>query len=158
MRAFRAVSAHARDRYETHEYHVVMATDRADFNRQVHRALAHPLRVRILELATERDEVSPVDLAEEMQESLGVVSYHVRALAAAGLLELSGRSFRRGAVKHHYRAVPQLGVTVRVAVSARRAKELTQQIQAAIMEAAEDDGGDTALTVVIHHGDGTDPG
>jgi len=134
-----------------------MASDPAAFDRSVHRALAHPLRVRILELATHREEVSPVDLAEELAEPLGVVSYHVRQLAAAGLLELAARSFRRGAVKHHYRAVPQLGVTVRVAVSADRAAALTREIRDAV-QAAEEDAGDTAVTVVIHHGDGTNAG
>ena len=134
-----------------------MATDPAHFDRTVHRALAHPLRVRVLELATDRDEVSPVDLAEELGEPLGVVSYHVRQLAAAGLLELASRSFRRGAVKHHYRAVPRLGVTVRVAVSADRAASLTREIRDAV-EAAGEDAGDTAVTVVIHHGDGTNAG
>ena len=135
-----------------------MASDPAEFDRTVHRALAHPLRVRILELATQRDEVSPVDLAEELDEPLGVVSYHVRQLATAGLLELSGRSFRRGAVKHHYRAVPQLGVTVRVALSAERAETLMREIRAAVEAAGEEEQGGTAVTVVIHHGDGTKTG
>ena len=134
-----------------------MASDPAVFDRLVHRALAHPLRVRILELATQRDEVSPVDLAGELGEPLGVVSYHVRHLAAAGLLELAGRSFRRGAVKHHYRSVPRLGTTLRVELSADRAAALTRDIRAAV-EAAGEDGGDTAVTVVIHHGDGTNGG
>ncbi len=73
-----------------------MARDAAA--RSVHRALAHPLRVRIVEAAGSGDEVSPVELADALGEPLGVVSYHVRTLAEAGLLELAGTSFRRGAV------------------------------------------------------------
>lgn len=136
-----------------------MGSDSDAIGRKVHRALAHPLRVRILELARERDEISPVDIAAETEESLGVVSYHVRALASAGLLELAGRSFRRGAVKHHYRATAQLGLTLRARVTAERAGEVAERIRAVFAD-VDDDGGDgtAELTVVLHHGSATDPG
>ncbi|CAA9535578.1 MAG: hypothetical protein AVDCRST_MAG85-4081 [uncultured Solirubrobacteraceae bacterium] len=133
-----------------------MASDGDDFGRKVHRALAHPLRVRILELARERDEISPVDVSEEVGESLGVVSYHVRALASAGLLELSGRTFRRGAVKHHYTATPQLGLTLRARMPAERAGEVAERIRAVFKEAGEGAAeDDPELTVVVHHSSGT---
>jgi DNA-binding transcriptional ArsR family regulator len=136
-----------------------MASDSDEFARKVHRALAHPLRVRILEIAGRGDAVSPVDLAGELGEPLGVVSYHVRALATAGLLELAGRSFRRGAVKHHYRATPRLGATVRARMPAARAGELVERIRAAVEEAGADGAdGDAELTVVIHRTSGTDAG
>ena len=136
-----------------------MGSDSDDAGRRLHRALAHPLRVRILELARERDEISPVDVAEETGESLGVVSYHVRALAGAGLLELAGRSFHRGAVKHHYRATSQLGLTLRAPIAPDRARELVDRIRTAFSEAADGGGeGAAELTLVLHHASGTKRG
>ena len=69
------------------------------------KALAHPLRVRALAILTER-EASPSELAEELDEPLGNVSYHVRLLHDLGLIELVGTTPRRGAIEHHYRARP----------------------------------------------------
>jgi DNA-binding transcriptional ArsR family regulator len=67
------------------------------------KALSHPLRVRILAILEDRT-ASPVQLAEWLDASLGVVSYHVRTLNRLGLVELVGETPRRGAVEHHYRA------------------------------------------------------
>ena len=64
-------------------------------------ALAHPLRVEILR-RTSRP-TAPKDLADELDEPLGNVSYHVRMLAEAGLLELDRTEPARGALKHYYR-------------------------------------------------------
>jgi DNA-binding transcriptional ArsR family regulator len=68
------------------------------------KALAHPLRIRVLAILDERD-ASPVQLANMLDESLGVVSYHVRTLLNLGLLKLVATRQRRGAVEHVYRAV-----------------------------------------------------
>ena len=67
------------------------------------RALAHPLRVRILRILDERT-ASPRELAQELDAPLGNVSYHVRTLAQLGLIKLVRRRQRRGAVEHYYRA------------------------------------------------------
>jgi DNA-binding transcriptional ArsR family regulator len=67
------------------------------------KALSHPLRVRILGVLEERT-ASPVELADLLGASLGVVSYHVRRLHQLGLLELKKETRRRGAIEHHYRA------------------------------------------------------
>ena len=67
------------------------------------KALAHPLRVRALAILTER-EASPSELAEELGEPLGNVSYHVRLLHELELIELVKTTPRRGAIEHHYRA------------------------------------------------------
>jgi DNA-binding transcriptional ArsR family regulator len=69
------------------------------------KALGHPLRARILELITERDETSPVELARELDERLGPVSPHTRVLRDLGCVELVRTEPRRGAVEHYYRAV-----------------------------------------------------
>jgi DNA-binding transcriptional ArsR family regulator len=74
------------------------------------KALAHPLRTRIL-AALEGRTASPSDLAAELDAPLGVVSYHVRRLAALGLVKLSKRVPRRGAVEHYYSATTRPRIT-----------------------------------------------
>jgi len=68
------------------------------------KALAHPLRTRILSALEDRT-ASPSELADELGAPLGVVSYHVRRLAALRFLKLVKRVPRRGAVEHYYTAV-----------------------------------------------------
>jgi DNA-binding transcriptional ArsR family regulator len=67
------------------------------------KALAHPLRVRILAMLDER-ESSPVQLAEHLDASLGTVAYHVRTLERLGLIEMVATHQRRGATEHVYAA------------------------------------------------------
>jgi DNA-binding transcriptional ArsR family regulator len=74
------------------------------------KALAHPLRTRIL-ASLEGRTASPSELAGELEASLGVVSYHVRRLQALGFLELVKREPRRGAVEHYYRATGRPRIT-----------------------------------------------
>ncbi len=68
------------------------------------KALSHPLRSRIL-AALENRTASPSGLAEDLDVSLGVISYHVRRLHTFGFLRLVERVPRRGAVEHYYTAV-----------------------------------------------------
>jgi DNA-binding transcriptional ArsR family regulator len=68
------------------------------------KAISHPLRHRVLVLLNER-EASPKELAEELQEPIGRVSHHVRALARLGAIRLVRTAPRRGAVEHFYRAL-----------------------------------------------------
>ena len=75
------------------------------------KALAHPLRIRILAMLEEREMASPNELSELLGVSLGVMSYHVRRLHALGFLELVRRTPRRGAIEHHYRAKARPAVT-----------------------------------------------
>ena len=74
------------------------------------RALAHPLRARILGALQER-RASPRELSEEFGEPLGNVSYHVRTLANLKLIKLVKKTPRRGAIEHHYVAVASARVT-----------------------------------------------
>lgn len=69
-------------------------------------ALKHPWRVRILELAIAQDRVTPRDLAAELDVDLSRLSYHVRALRDAELLELVEVQPTRNALVHVYRAAP----------------------------------------------------
>src|SRR5918998_5441439 len=68
------------------------------------RALAHPLRARVLGILEER-RASPRELADELGAPLGTVSYHVRTLAQLKLIKLVKKTPRRGAIEHHYEAV-----------------------------------------------------
>ena len=67
------------------------------------KALAHPLRIRLLALLGERD-ASPVQLAEQVDATLGTVAYHVRTLERLGLIEMVATHQRRGATEHVYAA------------------------------------------------------
>src|SRR3954468_19554402 len=70
---------------------------------RIAKALAHPLRARILARLGERV-ASPGDLAVELGAPLGVVSYHVRMLRDYECVELVRTEPRRGALQHFYRA------------------------------------------------------
>jgi DNA-binding transcriptional ArsR family regulator len=69
------------------------------------RALAHPLRVKILEILTERV-ASPNRLSGDLDAGLSHVAYHTRALDKCGCLELVDTAKRRGATEHFYKASP----------------------------------------------------
>jgi DNA-binding transcriptional ArsR family regulator len=69
-------------------------------------AETHPLRVRILE-ALDGSEMSPTMLADEFDEPLGNVSYHVKSLLDFGFLRLEKTEPRRGAVEHFYCVVAE---------------------------------------------------
>src|SRR3954471_21478215 len=70
---------------------------------RIAKALAHPLRARILQRLGERT-ASPGDLAVELNAPLGGVSYHVRMLRGYNCLELGRPEPVRGALQHFYRA------------------------------------------------------
>ena len=73
-------------------------------DRRLVKAMAHPLRHRILSRLNERV-ASPKELADEFVEPLGNVSYHMRILADLGCVELVRTEQRRGALEHYYRAM-----------------------------------------------------
>ena len=77
-------------------------------------AFVHPLKLRILALMAEPPPPravargsqepgwSPNSLSVALGEPLGNVSYHVRHLEKAGLIELVATTPRRGALEHYY--------------------------------------------------------
>ena len=75
------------------------------------KAVSHPLRVQILD-ALRREPRSPQSLAQELEEPLGNVSYHVTVLRDLGAVELTGTRQVRGAVEHFYRAKWKVRVEV----------------------------------------------
>ncbi len=62
------------------------------------------MRARILGILNEKV-ASPNEIAEQIDERLPNVSYHVRALLDLGCIELVRTAQRRGAIEHYYRAV-----------------------------------------------------
>jgi DNA-binding transcriptional ArsR family regulator len=105
--------------------------------------LAHPLRVRILAILEQRT-ASPSEIAQELDASLGVVSYHVRRLESLGLIKLVKKTPRRGAIEHYYKAdakhhipdeawakVPDI---VKQAMAGATLSEISTQVNAAALD------------------------
>jgi DNA-binding transcriptional ArsR family regulator len=95
-------------------------------DQRIMKALSHPLRVRMLTLLNQKV-ASPSELADELDEPLGNVSYHMRFLADLKMVKLVRTEPRRGAVEHYYEALEpplvsdedwaQLPVTLRRSLS-----------------------------------------
>lgn len=68
------------------------------------KALSHEDRVEVFAILCERL-ASPKEIAAELNEGLGQVSYHVKVLRECKLIALDHKVPRRGAVEHFYRAV-----------------------------------------------------
>jgi DNA-binding transcriptional ArsR family regulator len=113
------------------------------------KALAHPLRTRIL-AALEGRTASPSELAGELDAPLGVVSYHVRRLATLGFLKLVKREPRRGAVEHYYTATSRPRITnaawgkLPAIVKHASVKAAVDQVGAYVAAAAVEGGFDAA--------------
>jgi DNA-binding transcriptional ArsR family regulator len=81
-----------------------MPTQEPAVDQRIMKALSHPLRVRMLTLLNQKVS-SPSELAEELGEPLGNVSYHMRFLADLKMVKLVRTEPRRGAVEHYYQAL-----------------------------------------------------
>jgi DNA-binding transcriptional ArsR family regulator len=62
-------------------------TRRLEMDASTVKALAHPMRVQILRLLQLRKKASVTSLAEELDETTGATSYHLRQLARHGFVE-----------------------------------------------------------------------
>jgi DNA-binding transcriptional ArsR family regulator len=83
-----------------------MAMSQQEKNDAVLKAVAHPLRRKILRrLANNANGgLSPKDLAHEFGTEIANLSYHVRILAEeVGVLKLVKEKQRRGAIQHYYK-------------------------------------------------------
>jgi DNA-binding transcriptional ArsR family regulator len=119
----------------------------AVLDERIVKAISHPIRHRVLLLLNDRV-ASPNEIANEIGESLGRVSYHVRQLAEVGAIELVRTEPRRGAVEHFYRATARawfsdtdwasLPKTTRRGIFGQNLK----RIGADVVAAAEGDGFD----------------
>jgi DNA-binding transcriptional ArsR family regulator len=67
------------------------------------KALAHPLRAKMLYELQER-EASPKDLSKQFGVPLANVAYHIQVLRKLKLIRLVKKTPRRGAIEHRYKA------------------------------------------------------
>jgi DNA-binding transcriptional ArsR family regulator len=119
------------------------------------KALSHPLRMRILTRLNE-GVASPNEMAKEFQESLPLVSYHVRILRELDCIELVRTTPRRGAIEHHYRALTrpflddadwrQLPPSARKAVSNTVLNKALNDVRDAVAAGTFDDRADRHLS------------
>ncbi|ANP74644.1 helix-turn-helix domain-containing protein [Cryobacterium arcticum] len=72
------------------------------------RVVAHPLRLKLLSLLT-AESLSAAEAARVLGESQANVSYHLRRLAQAGLVQLVEEARVRGGVAKRYRHDPSSG-------------------------------------------------
>jgi DNA-binding transcriptional ArsR family regulator len=111
------------------------------------KALSHPLRQRILRVLNERV-ASPSELSRDLDEPLGNVSYHVKALLEHDAIELVRTAPVRGALEHFYRAMTRVQLDddhwARLPLSIRRSlsDQMLQQIWDHLAAAAEENGFD----------------
>jgi DNA-binding transcriptional ArsR family regulator len=82
-----------------------MAMSKMNKNDAVITALGHPVRRAILRRLENNANggLSPKELADELHQGLGNVSYHVRVLLKTGVIKLVTTKPRRGAIEHYYR-------------------------------------------------------
>jgi DNA-binding transcriptional ArsR family regulator len=130
------------------------STDRETIDQNLVRALAHPMRVRILEALQGRT-ASPTELAREFGESLGVVSYHANALLDVGCIEQVRTQPKRGTIEHFYTTRPRsfIGhqdwrrapVSVRGGVTSEAIRTFVVKVGAAVDADTIDSREDTTL-------------
>jgi DNA-binding transcriptional ArsR family regulator len=109
---------------------------------QLAKALAHPLRVRIL-TELHKGISSPNQLSQTLGEPLGNVSYHVKTLLEYDCVELVKTEPRRGAVEHFYRATERpflndaewakLPASARKGISGAIVESIGEDVTAAMM-------------------------
>jgi DNA-binding transcriptional ArsR family regulator len=105
-------------------------------NQRLIKALAHPLRVKLLAYLNDR-EWSPNELSEELNEGLSQVSYHIKVLKDLEMIEMTRTEPRRGAVEHYYRAIERAYIPSWMAkLIPKSGKEI---IGSDILEAIEED-------------------
>lgn len=128
-------------------------TNQTSHDARLAKAMSHPLRFRILEALNET-EASPSDIAEELNEPIGNVSYHVKVLESCQAIELVATKPVRGALEHFYRATARPYVDddhwTRLPVSVRRQlfDTILQGAWEHIVHAAESSGLDAPQTHV----------
>lgn len=124
------------------------------------RALAHPVRIQILEILSERV-ASPNMIAAELETGLSHVAYHTRALDRCGCLELVQTAQRRGATEHFYKARPRAFIgnqtwrsvppSIRGAVSAASLQTFMDKAISALEAGTMDEREDTTFSWMPLH-------
>jgi hypothetical protein len=127
------------------------------------KALGHPVRANALTILNQRV-ASPKEIAGELDEQVGKVSYHVKELRALGCVELVDTAQRRGATEHYYRGVAQaylsdsfwatLSQAVRNGISVTGLKVLIEAARESVEAGAFDARVDRHLSCVTFNLDG----
>lgn len=107
------------------------------------RALAHPLRLRILESLADAPATASM-LARELGESSGATSYHLRALASAGII-IEDLERRKGRERWWQRDPDRIGL-----ISSAPAEDPEYDAAVAQLEAAMIGRDEDALRRYIH--------
>jgi len=125
----------------------VKSTDAA-LDQRLIKALAHPLRERILQALNE-NVASPAQLARALDEPLGNVSYHVKILLECEAIELVRTAPVRGAIEHFYRATMRsylsdddweaLPLSVRRGSDSQNLRRIWEDVAGAVEEGGFDD-------------------
>jgi DNA-binding transcriptional ArsR family regulator len=95
------------------------------------KALAHPLRIRVMSLLEQRS-ATPKEMALELGVPLENLSYHVRTLRDFGFIKLERRRMVRGAVEHRY------GLAARPQITAKAWEQLPAAVREALDAASLD--------------------
>lgn len=69
---------------------------------KIGQALGHPTRVRLVRRLRGSEPASASRLAEEIDEALGNVSYHLRVLERLGVVREASSRHVRGALEHFF--------------------------------------------------------
>lgn len=138
-----------------------MKQDRPEpIDQRLVKALAHPVRIQILEILSERV-ASPNMIATELETGLSHVAYHTRALDRCGCLELVQTAQRRGATEHFYKARPRVFIgdqtwrrvphSIRGAVSAASLQTFMDKAISALEAGTMDQREDTTFSWMPLH-------
>lgn len=106
------------------------------------RALAHPVRLRMLSLLWSAP-LSAAALARELEISHALASQHLRRLDAAGLVELADVRSRRGGRERRYRAVRGTWLSDQREGQALLAESLARNLLARVAHRAPETAGVT---------------
>lgn len=80
---------------------------REDVELRLAKAMAHPVRVKALELMNERP-IAPVEVSDEIGVALSNVSYHFRTLVELDCIEATATEQVRGSIKTTYKSKVRL--------------------------------------------------
>jgi len=110
---------------------------------RLYKAIAHPLRFRILVMLNEAPS-SAIKIADKLRQPSPKVSYHINVLRDLGAIELASTQKRRGAVELTYRAIVRPHISEkhwsRLPLSARRhlQDQSLQSLWEHVVEAAQE--------------------
>jgi DNA-binding transcriptional ArsR family regulator len=117
-----------------------------------YRALAHPLRVRIVRMLRDRP-MSASGLARELEILPGSARYHLRTLERAGIAQRAGERMIRGGREVLYTAPDVVRLDDDVAPAVRRSADRAylQDLGSVLDEASSAPGGVAGFSLQVRH-------